>query len=94
SYMYHGLGVKWATSVLGFIAVGLMPVPLLFFIYGARIRKMSRFVPKFPIRGGPPGSVPMGPPPLAGAGASPATPRDVEKAVSPGQHIVVGAGER
>ncbi|OQO12962.1 hypothetical protein B0A48_02426 [Cryoendolithus antarcticus] len=89
SYMYHGLGVKWATSVLGFIAVGLMPVPLLFFIYGARIRKMSRFVPNFPPRGGPPGSVPMGPPPLMGAGVSPATPRDVEKAESPWQHTVV-----
>ncbi|KAK6437531.1 hypothetical protein LTR95_006273 [Oleoguttula sp. CCFEE 5521] len=97
SYMYHGLGVKWATSVLGFIAVGLMPVPLLFFIYGARIRKMSRFVPNFPPRGGPPGSVPMGPPPLMGAGVSPATPRDVEKAESPWQHTVVKrveAGER
>ena len=44
--MYQDLGVAWATSVLGFISVGLIPVPILFFIYGARIRKMSKFTPK------------------------------------------------
>lgn len=43
--MYHKLGVPWATSLLGFLCVAFMPVPVLFYIYGARIRKRSRFTP-------------------------------------------------
>lgn len=61
--MYRNLGVQWATTMLAFIAVALWPVPILFYIYGARIRKMSRFVPQFPPGMGPPG---MGPPPGMG----------------------------
>jgi DHA1 family multidrug resistance protein-like MFS transporter len=30
-------------SLLGFLTVALFPVPILFFIYGARIRKKSKF---------------------------------------------------
>ncbi|KAI0838800.1 MFS general substrate transporter [Hypoxylon sp. FL0890] len=41
--MYHKLGVGWATSVLGFLSVILMPVPFLFFKYGKRVRKIGRF---------------------------------------------------
>ncbi|KAH7237044.1 major facilitator superfamily domain-containing protein [Fusarium redolens] len=48
--MYKRLGVDWATSVLGFIAVGLFPVPILFYVFGERIRKLSRYAPS----GGPP----------------------------------------
>ncbi|KAK3673696.1 hypothetical protein LTR78_006249 [Recurvomyces mirabilis] len=68
SYMYQGLGVAWATSVLGFVAVALIPVPMLFFVYGARIRKLSRFTPKFGPGMGPPGGGPpgMGRPPGVG----------------------------
>ncbi|KAF2086547.1 MFS general substrate transporter [Saccharata proteae CBS 121410] len=43
--MYHKLGVDWATSLLGFLTVALFPVPILFFIYGAKIRKLSRYSP-------------------------------------------------
>ncbi|KAL1635103.1 hypothetical protein SLS56_001855 [Neofusicoccum ribis] len=42
---YHTLGVDWATSLLAFIAVALFPVPILFYIYGSRIRKLSRYSP-------------------------------------------------
>lgn len=45
--MYHNLGVAWASSVLGFITLAMIPIPILFFIYGAKIRAMSRFSPKF-----------------------------------------------
>lgn len=45
--MYRNLGVDWASSVLGFITVAMIPIPILFFFYGARIRAMSRFTPKF-----------------------------------------------
>lgn len=43
--MYHTLGVNWATSVLGFITAALFPVPILFYTYGAKIRKMSKYAP-------------------------------------------------
>jgi hypothetical protein len=45
--MYDALGVGWGTSTLGFIAVAFMPVPLLFFKYGQRIRESKRFEVKF-----------------------------------------------
>ncbi|KAJ5983140.1 hypothetical protein N7481_005239, partial [Penicillium waksmanii] len=45
--MYHKLGVNWASSVLGFITIAMIPIPILFFFYGAKIRSMSRFTPKF-----------------------------------------------
>ncbi|KAF2763320.1 MFS general substrate transporter [Pseudovirgaria hyperparasitica] len=43
--MYHTLGVDWATSLLGFLAVALFPVPILFYVYGARIRQTSSYSP-------------------------------------------------
>ena len=43
--MYHTLGVDWATSVLAFICVALFPVPIIFFMYGEKIRGMSKFSP-------------------------------------------------
>lgn len=45
SGMYHNLGINWATSLLGFLAVALLPVPFLFYRYGARIRKLSKYSP-------------------------------------------------
>lgn len=43
--MYHTLGVAWATSLLGFLTVAFIPVPILFFIYGKRIRQLSKYSP-------------------------------------------------
>lgn len=40
--LYHNLGVPWATSLLGFISLALAPVPVLFFIYGKKIRSFSK----------------------------------------------------
>ena len=40
--MYDALGLGWGTSVLGFIAVALMFVPLVFWVCGERIRKASK----------------------------------------------------
>ncbi|OAG01087.1 putative MFS multidrug transporter, partial [Paraphaeosphaeria sporulosa] len=42
SAMYDALGVGWGTSLLGFIAVACIPVPLLFWIYGERLRNSKR----------------------------------------------------
>ena len=43
--MYHKLGVDWATSLLGFLTVAFLPVPILFYIYGKKLRGLSRFSP-------------------------------------------------
>lgn len=43
--MFHTLGVAWATSLLAFLCVAMIPAPLAFYFYGSRIRKMSRFSP-------------------------------------------------
>ncbi|KAL1982034.1 hypothetical protein VTN96DRAFT_1804 [Rasamsonia emersonii] len=45
--MYHKLGVNWASSLLGFLTAAMVPIPILFFFYGAKIRAMSRYKPKF-----------------------------------------------
>lgn len=46
SVMYHDLGVPWASSLLAFLCVAFVPVPVLFYVYGARIRERSRWVPR------------------------------------------------
>ena len=43
--MFHNLGVPWATSLLGFLCVAMVPVPVLFLIYGKKIRQLSKFSP-------------------------------------------------
>lgn len=42
--MYEKLGINWASSLLGFISVALLPVPWLFFKFGETIRKHSKYV--------------------------------------------------
>ncbi|KAF4470897.1 multidrug resistance [Fusarium albosuccineum] len=39
--MYNNLGVGWASSVPGFISLALIPIPFIFYRYGARIRSWS-----------------------------------------------------
>ncbi|PPJ55175.1 hypothetical protein CBER1_05424 [Cercospora berteroae] len=41
--MYERLGIDWATSLLGFICVAMLPIPFVFYIYGPQIRKRSRY---------------------------------------------------
>ena len=43
--MYHNLGVDWATSLLGFLTIAMIPVPVLFFMFGKKIRGLSKFSP-------------------------------------------------
>ncbi|XXG98917.1 hypothetical protein Hte_005248 [Hypoxylon texense] len=42
--MYNALGLGWGNSLLGFVSLALIPIPLVFFIFGERIR--SRFNPQ------------------------------------------------
>ena len=39
------LGVGWACSLIGLIAILLCPAPVIFYKYGAHIRGGSRFAP-------------------------------------------------
>jgi hypothetical protein len=41
--LYHGLGIAWATSVLGFLSLSLVFVPFILIYYGPRIRERSTF---------------------------------------------------
>lgn len=43
--MFDKLGVDWAGSLLGFLAVAFMPIPFLFYIYGERLRRNSAYAP-------------------------------------------------
>jgi DHA1 family multidrug resistance protein-like MFS transporter len=41
--MFDGMGVQWACTLLGCIAAAFVPVPLIFYLYGAKIREKSKF---------------------------------------------------
>ena len=41
--MYDNLGIHWATSLFGFIALALMPVPWILFKWGPQIRAKSHY---------------------------------------------------
>ncbi|QKX53842.1 uncharacterized protein TRUGW13939_00922 [Talaromyces rugulosus] len=44
TYLYHGLGTDWATSLIAFLSLAMTPVPAVFYYYGARIRARSKMV--------------------------------------------------
>ncbi|KAH6695340.1 polyamine transporter 3 [Plectosphaerella plurivora] len=39
--MYNSLGLGWGNSLLGFLTLAMVPLPLIFFLFGARIRARS-----------------------------------------------------
>ncbi|KAK3349580.1 major facilitator superfamily transporter [Lasiosphaeria hispida] len=41
--MYSRLGINWATSLLGFLSLAMLPVPWVFFKYGKKIRSLSHY---------------------------------------------------
>ncbi|KAF5374844.1 hypothetical protein D9758_000398 [Tetrapyrgos nigripes] len=41
--MYEAMGARWASSLLGFIALAMTPIPFAFMKYGARLRAKSKF---------------------------------------------------
>jgi hypothetical protein len=45
--MYDALGLGWGNSLLGFISLAFIPVPLLFKYYGERIRTNPKFQVQF-----------------------------------------------
>lgn len=46
-YMFNAIGVNWTGTLLGCVAAVLMPIPLLFYLYGHRIRSKSRFAAEY-----------------------------------------------
>lgn len=45
TYMFDALGVNWAGTLLGCVALILVPIPVVFWRYGAKIRARSSFAP-------------------------------------------------
>ncbi|KIW81811.1 hypothetical protein Z517_04837 [Fonsecaea pedrosoi CBS 271.37] len=46
SAMYKNLGVGWASSTLGFLAIAFIPIPFFLFKYGERLRMRSKYAQK------------------------------------------------
>ncbi|KAB5586011.1 putative fluconazole resistance protein [Coniochaeta sp. 2T2.1] len=46
--MFNGMGIQWASTLLGCVAAALVPIPVIFYLYGHRIRKRSAFAPTPP----------------------------------------------
>lgn len=42
--MFSALGIGWASSLLGFVSVALVPVPFVLYKYGHRIRARSQYI--------------------------------------------------
>lgn len=40
--MYDALGLGWGNSLIAFIALGLTPIPFVFYIWGERLRDRGR----------------------------------------------------
>jgi len=47
-YMYEAMGIQWASTLLGCVAAALVPIPVVFYLYGHRIRAKSKFAPTGP----------------------------------------------
>ena len=41
--MYQKLGYPWASSLLAFLTIAMLPFPYIFFKYGKKIRARSKF---------------------------------------------------
>jgi len=57
TYMFNGLGIEYASTLLGGVAAVLVPIPVLFYLYGHKLRAKSKFAP-------------TGPPPARGGAAA------------------------
>ncbi|KAJ9602705.1 GTPase-activating protein [Cladophialophora chaetospira] len=44
--MYNKLGVGWASSLLGFLAIAFIPIPFFLFKYGEQLRRRSKYAQK------------------------------------------------
>lgn len=42
--VYEALGIGWATSLLGFLSLIMIPIPYMFFKWGPSIRARSKYL--------------------------------------------------
>jgi DHA1 family multidrug resistance protein-like MFS transporter len=47
-YMFEGMGIQWASTLLGCVATALVPIPIIFYLYGHKIRARSSYAPTPP----------------------------------------------
>jgi DHA1 family multidrug resistance protein-like MFS transporter len=47
--MFKAMGVNWAGTLLGCVALVLVPIPVLFYYYGHKLRERSAFAPTGPL---------------------------------------------
>jgi len=45
TYMFNGMGIQWASTLLGCVAFALVPLPICFVLFGKKIRGKSKFAP-------------------------------------------------
>ncbi|CAN9468782.1 MFS general substrate transporter [Alternaria alternata] len=45
TFMFNGMGIQWASTLLGCVAAVLVPMPVVFYLYGKKIRGRSTFAP-------------------------------------------------
>ena len=43
---FNALGINWTGTLVGCVATVLAPIPVIFYLYGHRIRAKSKFAPK------------------------------------------------
>ncbi|OCK79855.1 hypothetical protein K432DRAFT_454308 [Lepidopterella palustris CBS 459.81] len=43
--MFNGMGIEWASTLLGCAALVMAPMTICFYIFGKRIRMESKFTP-------------------------------------------------
>ncbi len=48
TYMFNGMGIQWASTLLGCIGAALVPIPIVFYYYGHKIRSYSAYAPTAP----------------------------------------------
>lgn len=78
--MYQALGTGWGNTVVAFAAIGIgIPVPILLWLFGEKLRARSSLASKGPPPGGPPGGKPGAGPPGSGAGPPGGKPPPFEK---------------
>lgn len=51
TYMFNGMGIQWASTLLGCVALILVPVPVWFLLRGGKVRARSAFAPTGPPKG-------------------------------------------
>ena len=43
--MFNGMGIEWASTLLGVLALLCVPIPVCFYLFGKKLRAKSAFAP-------------------------------------------------